>query len=150
MIANLPPEVATKISASVINNHNYTETKASVIAIHERTKPGLLSKLITKTSMTGRPSYYMQELKSIADKVGVGEDLVRHQFIQALPATISPVLAAQKDLTVTQLGNLADELTPSFHQALLVKSNAQSHNRQASSTFQKKNNCNFYRATSFQ
>ena len=138
LIANLPPEVVVKISASLITQQQYAETKAAVIAIHERTKPELFSKLITKTSMTGRPSYYMQELNSIASKVGVGDDLVRHQFIQALPPTISPVLAAQKDLTLMQLGNLADELTPFFQRALHVKSNTQSHHKQASPHFQKR------------
>lgn len=140
LIATLPPEVITKISATVMNAKKYTDAKEIVIAIHEKTKPELFSKLITKTSMTGRPSYYMQELNGIASKVGVGEDLVRHQFIQALPPTISPVLAAQRDLTLTQLGNLADELTPFFQQALHVKSNAQSHHERASPSFQKKDN----------
>lgn len=140
LIANLPPDVITKISATVIANHSYKETKEVVVNIHERTKPELFSKLITKTSMTGRPSYYMQELNSIAAKVGVGEDLVRHQFIQALPPTISPVLAAQKDLTLTQLGNLADELTPFFHQVLHVKSNVQSHSKQPSLNSQTRDN----------
>ena len=136
LIANLPPEIVAKISAGMITNQNYTETKGAVIANHERTKPELFSKLITKTSMSGRPSYYLQELQCIADKVGVGEDLVRHQFIQALPSTISPVLAAQKDLTLTQLGKLADELTPFFHQALQTKSSVPTQPSPASSTRQ--------------
>lgn len=140
LIANLPPEVVSKIPVSLITKHNYTETKTAVLAIHERTKPELFSKLISKASMTGRPSYYMQELNSIADKVGVGEDLVRHQFIQALPPTISPVLATQKDLTLAQLGNLADELTPFFHQALQVKSDASSTSKQSSPTMQRREN----------
>lgn len=51
LIANLPPEVILKIPASLITKHNYTEAK-----------PELFSKFISKASMRGRPSYYMQEL----------------------------------------------------------------------------------------
>lgn len=60
--------------------------------------------------MTGRPSAYMNELLSIATKVGVSEDLVRHKFTQALPSTIGTVLAAQKELPLSQLPKLGDEL----------------------------------------
>ena len=45
-------------------------------------------------------------------KVGVGDELVRHKFIQALPSSVAPVVAAQKDLSLDQLSRLADELLP--------------------------------------
>ena len=48
--------------------------------------------------MTGRPSSYLCELQQIASKVGAGEELVCHKFLQALPANIRPVLASQKTL----------------------------------------------------
>ena len=44
---------------------------------------------MNETSLTGRPSMFLHELMSLANKVGVGEDLVRHRFIQALPAAIA-------------------------------------------------------------
>ena len=34
------------------------------------------------------------------------------KFLQALLSTISPVIATQKELNLTQLGKLADKLTP--------------------------------------
>ena len=54
----------------------------------------------------------LQELISIARKVGVGDDLVRHWFVQSLPQSISPVIAAQQDLDLTRIGKMADELLP--------------------------------------
>ena len=62
--------------------------------------------------MTGRPSVYLQELLTIANKCGVGDDLVRHCFINALPNTISPVIASQNSRPLLEVGTLADELIP--------------------------------------
>jgi len=112
VMAALPPDLIMKLPLQLRQAKRFTELKEAVIAIHEKTKPELFSKLISKTTMSGRPSYYLQELNSVASRVGVSEDLVRHQFIQALPPAISPVLAAQRELTLQQLGTLADELSP--------------------------------------
>jgi len=60
--------------------------------------------------MTGRPSIFLQELRTMAKKVGIGDELVRHKFENSLPPTISPVIAAQKETSLTQLGVLADSL----------------------------------------
>ena len=49
---------------------------------------------------------------TVAKQIGISDDIVRHEFLQALPSTISPVIASQKDLNHTQLGRLADELMP--------------------------------------
>ena len=72
--------------------------------------------------MTGRPSYYLQELMDTADKVGIGEHLVMHQFTSALSPSIAPVIAAQKGLMLQQMGTLADELLP------LLQANAPTFN----------------------
>ena len=71
--------------------------------------------------MSGRPSHYLCDRQTIAAKVGVGDDLVRYQFLQALPPSVTPVLATSKTLTLEQLGNRSDKLTPLFsNQALNV------------------------------
>ena len=67
---------------------------------------------MSTTTITGRPSTYLQEMLSIAKRIGIGEEIVIHQFLQALPAIIFPVIASQKELSLTQLGKLADELMP--------------------------------------
>jgi len=38
--------------------------------------------------------------------------LVRHKFLQALPPMIGTALGAQKSLTLTEMGTMADELVP--------------------------------------
>ena len=122
ILSALPPEIVTKISASVLNEQSYDALKNALIQIHERTKPELFARLINDRKITGRPSYYLQELMDTADKVGVGEDLVKHQFTAALSPSIAPVIAAQKGLTLQQMGTLADELLP------LLQANAPAFN----------------------
>lgn len=119
VISALPPEIVAKLPSSIHENKQYEELKNAVINSYESTKPELFEKLISKTTMSGRPSVYLQELASTAAKIGVGDDIVRHKFIQASPATISPVLAAQKSLTLQQLGTLADELMPYFQDKVM-------------------------------
>ena len=58
----------------------------------------------------GRPSHFLADMRKVAAKVGVSDDLVRHRFQQALPATIGPIIASQKASPLDDLGKLADEL----------------------------------------
>ena len=82
-------------------NSHMIALKNALIQIHERTKPELFARLISKTRMTGRPSNYLQELMSIADKVGVGEDLVKHQFTSAFAAIHRTGDSSTKGYTAT-------------------------------------------------
>ena len=112
VLAALPPDTISRLSPSTLQSKNFEELKNAVVELYEKTKPELFEKLISTTTMTGRPSLFLSELREIAAKVGVGDDLVRHKMLQALPPTIGTVLGAQKELTLTQLGKLADELVP--------------------------------------
>ena len=47
---------------------------------------------------------------SLASKVGVGEDIVRHKFILAVPFSIKLVVAAQIELDIGRLGKMFDDL----------------------------------------
>ena len=112
VIAALPAEVVGKLPASIIAEKDYDELKEAIMSTYEKTKPEMLDKLMKTTTLSGRPSLYLQELSTLADRIGASEDIVRHKFLQALPKTISPVVASQKDLSIQQLGKLADELLP--------------------------------------
>ena len=112
VLSALPPETIAHIPQSTLESQDFDELKQTVVDMYERTKPELFERLISKTHLTGRPSIFLSELRAVAQKVGVGDDLIRHKFIQSLPAGITPVLASQRDLPLTQLGKLADELMP--------------------------------------
>ncbi|KAK4291063.1 hypothetical protein Pmani_036082 [Petrolisthes manimaculis] len=112
VLSALPPNVVGQLSSDTLNSRTFKTLKPEVIQLFERTKPELFEQLISTATMTGRPSAYLNELLSIASKVGVSDDLVRHKFTQAFPPTIGTVLAAQKELPLIQLGKLGDELLP--------------------------------------
>lgn len=113
-LAVLPPHLVANLSEEILAIADYDLLKKNIIEAHQQTKPELFEQLTSKTYMTGRPSHYLRELQTLATKAGIGqcEDLIRHKFLNALPKDISPALATQKDLTLTQLGSLADELKP--------------------------------------
>ena len=112
VISSLPAEEVGKIPNTTLASQDYEEIKQTPIEAHERTKPELLEKLMSATTITGRPSAYLHEMLSVAKRIGISDDIVRHKFLQALHSSISPVVASQKDVTHTQLGRLADELMP--------------------------------------
>lgn len=113
-LAALPPHVVANIPTELLEKTDYDELKSNLVGSFEQTKPELFEKLSQQTKMTGRPSLYLRDLQSLAVRAGIGEcgELIRHKFLAALPNTISPALAAQKTLSLTQLGSLADELMP--------------------------------------
>lgn len=112
VLAALPPNIVGQIPPSCLQQQNFSCLKSEVLQLFERSKPELFEALISTTNMTGKPSLFLYELQGIARKVGVTEELVRHKFTQALPVALGPVLAAQKELSLCQLGKLADELMP--------------------------------------
>ncbi len=112
VISSLPAEEVCKLPNTTLASQDYEELKRILIESHEQTKPELLEKLMSATTISGRPSAYLHEMLSVAKRIDIGEDIVRHKFLQALPPEIAPVIASQKDLNPTQLGRLADELMP--------------------------------------
>ena len=142
-LSNLPASVVTLIPPSVFESKDYEILKQSVVSSYEKSKPEILEKLMSQTTLTGRPSVFLQEMMSQATKINVGEDKVRHKFIQALPQSISPVIAAQSSLSIEALGKLADDLLPYFstnaninavyHQHGRYNSNSRNDNRRSHS-----------------
>lgn len=72
----------------------------------------MFQELLSKQPFTGRPSAYLRDILNLASKLNVGEDIVRLRFLDALPFSIRPVIAAQTSLSLEQLGALANDLLP--------------------------------------
>ena len=104
----------------MLTSNNFRKLKEAVVELFEKSKPEVFDQLISKVQLTGRPSLYVKELRDLASKVGVGDDLVRHILLQSLPRTVGAVLAAQRELTLHQLGKLADELMPLLQTSCLA------------------------------
>ena len=84
-LSALPPDTIAHLPKSVLTSASFTELQEAVTDMYEKTKPELFERLIRKSKLTGRPSLFLAELREMGDKVGVGDELIRHKFIQSLP-----------------------------------------------------------------
>jgi len=109
-LSALPATTVQRLPPSVITGADYDELKESVLTLVERSKPELFESLLSNDIMAGKPSSCMSALLRTAQKVGVGDDFVRHRFLQNMPSNVTPVLAAQPTMELAQLGALADEI----------------------------------------
>lgn len=110
ILGNLPFNIVSRLPQDVIDKEEFETLRAAVLKQVEKSKPELFESLTATSELTGRPSIFLNELLKTGEQVGIGEEFIRHKFLQALPPAISPVLAAQTTLNITQLGTLADEL----------------------------------------
>ena len=111
-LASLPVDTVSNLDDSVIHGADYDALKRAVIAYHEASRGELFESFLRETPLVGKPSHYLMEMRKVAKKVGVGDDMVRHRFQQALPPSLGPVIATQKTVGLDDLGRLADELVP--------------------------------------
>lgn len=109
-ISHLPPGLISRLPQSVILSKDYDTLKGEVLNLVERSKPQMFDSLLNDIQITGRPSEKLTILKKTAERVGVADDFLRHRFIQSLPSSIAPALAAQTSLNLMELGKLADDL----------------------------------------
>jgi hypothetical protein len=111
-LASLPVDTVSNLDDAIIHGAEYTDLKKAVIAYHEASRGELFEAFLRETPLVGKPSHYLKEMRKVAKKVGVGDDMVRHRFQQALPPSLAPVIATQKTVGLDDLGHLADELVP--------------------------------------
>lgn len=111
-LSNLPVDTVSNLDEEVLRAADYDALKEAVKKYHEQSRGEVFESFLRSTPLTGKPSHYLMEMRKMAKKVGVGEEMVRHRFQQALPANLAPVIATQKTLPLDDLGALADELVP--------------------------------------
>ena len=114
-LAALPTDILGRMQSSILVSFDYERLKEAVMHTLEKSKPELLDKLMTSSAISGRPSVYLNELVSLASRIGVGDDIIRHKFIQALPVSIKSVIASQTDLDIDRLGKMADDVLAYFN-----------------------------------
>ena len=106
----LPEEVLNLLSDTTVAAESYEQLKNFVVGYYEKSKPELFEKLISTATLTGKPSNTLRQMENIANKIGVCDELLRHKFVQNLPTTIAPTIAAQTELSLDKLGAMADDL----------------------------------------
>lgn len=95
---------------STLGSQSYDSLKAKIVEFHEASKPEILDRSLRDRPLTGKPSHYLAEMEQLTTKAGLGEEIDRHRFQQALPSTVAPIIATQKATPLADLGKLTDEL----------------------------------------
>lgn len=93
-----------------LDSKDYSVLEVSIISIYERSKSEMFQEFLSKQPYIGRPSSYL--LVNLVSKLNFVEDTVFLHFIDALPSTIHPILAAQASLSLKQLGTFTNDLVP--------------------------------------
>ena len=124
-LSHIPASTVGRLSATILSGTNYDDLKTAVVTFYESSKPELFNSLMSSKTLVGWPSDFLCDIRQVAAKVGVNDDLTRHRFIQALPDSIGPIIAAQQGLTLDQLGRLADELVPFMSRGICSADKAQ-------------------------
>ena len=87
-LSHLPSDVVSRIPHDVFSQQNYESLKTAVVSSYEKSKPEMLEKLMSQSTLSGRPSLYLQEMKTLASKINVADDIIHHKFLKALPNTV--------------------------------------------------------------
>lgn len=109
-IRGLPMNLLDRLPPDVIQSESYSALQPAVLALVERSKPELFESLMTSDALIGRPSVCLTKLQQMGKRVNVGDDFIRHRFLQSLPPAIVPVLQTKSKMSLDDLGSLADEL----------------------------------------
>lgn len=97
-MAALLPEIVCKLQSTILQSGNCSKLNEAVVTLHEKLNPETLDKLMSSSTLTDRPSVYLNELIALSTKIGVSSDIIRLKFIQENLINIKPVLAAATDL----------------------------------------------------
>lgn len=117
VISALPADIVCSVSSEARASKSYEKIKEEILSLYEKSKAEMLDKLMDNTTIHGRPSVALREMEHLAKKLNINDDVVKHKFLQKMPSGISTVLAAQTDLTLSQVGKLAENLTPYMTQS---------------------------------
>ena len=144
VMSQLPTEVMDNVPDDILEGTDYDLLKSTIIEFYTKSKAEMFEKLISKRAVVGRPSGYLRSMQKTAANLGISDDILKHKFVQVLPSNIGTALAAQRSLTLTEMGNMADELVPTFNtdQIQNVKTENWNNSPQRSPGWQSRNRNN--------
>ena len=114
VLSALPSEIAGQLSPEVLSSDSFEEIKTALLNVHAKSKSELFEQLVSTNTISAgeKPTQRLLKLRAAASRVNCGEDLVRHNFIKCLPPSLKVALGAHKEMSLEQLGQLADDLLP--------------------------------------
>lgn len=98
--------------------------------IHSNKKIMRTWKKLFSNVLKNKPFHYLRELMATTNKVGVGEDLVRHRFTKTLPSTITWVIATATNLMLKEL----DTFFPFMKRNIVQNTTSECYKRQTQKT----------------
>lgn len=111
-LAALPPDVVAAVPKSIRNAAKYEPFKEKIESLYEATHAEVFDRLLTDTQLNGKPSQILQTLQTLAQRVEVSDDIIRHRFLQCLPENMRGILtvAGKRAETLDELAAIGDEV----------------------------------------
>ncbi len=110
VLASLPEDVAVNLSIDI---NSYEELKNSVIQLFQKSKNELLEEALGSISLDGeKPSVCLVRIQRKLSQcnLALGEDVIKHRLMQAMPFATRTALSAHTELSLTQFAKLADTI----------------------------------------
>lgn len=110
LLSNLPIDVVDKLSEENLTCDDYDELKQALISIYAKPDPQIFNELLTiPSSLTTKPSIFLQQLKTRASQLNLSEDFLKIYFIQTMPVHIRSTLLTNNG-SLDDLAKVADTL----------------------------------------
>ena len=111
LMGNIPVSVLTKIPSSSTNDNSYKTLKKALLDTYSKSRPELFEQLLQSEKITcSQPSQTLNETSRIGQQVNANNELIRHQFLQSIPAHVRSQLVLYMDKvdSLAELGRSAD------------------------------------------
>ncbi|KAM7285241.1 hypothetical protein ISCGN_032199 [Ixodes scapularis] len=120
VVSSLPAELADELEnilAAPATSNQYDLLKAAILARKTPSERSRLQHLLNMEELGDqRPSQLLRRMRQLMGDVTTDADtsLLRELFLQRLPHSMVPILAAAEDMPLDQLANLADRVEAQF------------------------------------
>ncbi|KAM7294783.1 uncharacterized protein ISCGN_024288 [Ixodes scapularis] len=136
VVSSLPAELADELEdilAAPATSNQYDLLKAAILARKTPSERSRLQHLLNMEELGDqRPSQLLRRMRQLMGDVTTDADtsLLRELFLQRLPHSMVPILAAAEDMPLDQLANLADRVRE--YSAPTISATSRRSNRVAS------------------
>ena len=111
-LAGLPPNAVARVKDVVYSKtYNYSTLKTALIRAYAEDKSTKVRKLLSGIELEDKPSLFYSALRSTADGLDVGNDILFSLWLQKLPSSIRPVCAGlSEELPLDKILKVADNM----------------------------------------
>lgn len=131
--AAIPENIAVDVPEDTLDTADYDSLKRSILQLSEKSTMTLLQEALKPVELgDDRPSHLLRTIRRSMKEADVNDDnIVRHQFMQAMPSNIRITLASHTGKALDELAMIADTLRDTLSvygsQPLNINSTATTH-----------------------